>query len=65
MSYRKKLIEVAMPLDVIKREPVRYGHPSTIHLWWARRPLTACRAMVFATLVDDPSNDLPPIAADK
>jgi len=65
MTYRKKLIEVAMPLDVIKREPVRYGHPSTIHLWWARRPLTACRAMVFATLVDDPSNDLPPIAADK
>jgi len=65
MTYRKKLIEVAMPLDAIKREPVRYGHPSTIHLWWARRPLTACRAMVFATLVDDPSNDLPPDEADR
>jgi len=65
MTYRKKLIEVALPLDVIRREPVRYGHPSTIHLWWARRPLTACRALVFATLVDDPSNDLPPNEAEK
>ncbi len=64
-SYRKKLIEVALPLDVIRREPVRHGHPSTIHLWWARRPLTACRAIVFATLVDDPGNDLPPDEAEK
>ena len=65
MTYRKKLIEVAMPLDMIRREPVRHGHPSTIHLWWARRPLVACRAIVFATLVDDPSNDLPPSEAEK
>jgi putative DNA methylase len=55
-----KLIEVALPLDVINREAareksIRHGHPSTLHLWWARRPLAACRAMLFAQLVDDPS----------
>jgi putative DNA methylase len=65
MTYRKKLIEVALPLDVIKREPVRQGHPSTIHLWWARRPLAACRAMVFASVIDDPGNDLKENAASK
>lgn len=55
-----KLIEVALPLDAINREAareksIRYGHPSTLHLWWARRPLAACRAVLFAQLVDDPS----------
>jgi putative DNA methylase len=55
-----KLIEVALPLDVINREAareksIRQGHPSTVHLWWARRPLAACRAVLFAQLVDDPS----------
>lgn len=55
-----KLIEVALPLDIINREAareksIRHGHPSTLHLWWARRPLAACRAVLFAQLVDDPS----------
>ncbi len=55
-----KLIEVALPLESInqasKREKsIRHGHPSTLHLWWARRPLAACRAVLFAQLVDDPS----------
>jgi putative DNA methylase len=55
-----KLIEVALPLDVINKEAareksIRQGHPSTLHLWWARRPLAACRAVLFAQLVDDPS----------
>lgn len=58
--YRKKLIEVALPLEVINKESsreksIRHGHPSTLHLWWARRPLAACRAVLFASLVDDPS----------
>jgi putative DNA methylase len=58
---RRKLIEVALPLDVINREAareksIRHGHPSTLHLWWARRPLAACRAVLFAQLVDDPSS---------
>ena len=56
----KKLIEVALPLDAInaasKREKsIRHGHPSTLHLWWARRPLAAARAVIFAQMVDDPS----------
>lgn len=60
MSYRKKLIEVALPLEVIneasaREKSIRHGHPSTLHLWWARRPLAACRAVLFASLVDDPS----------
>lgn len=60
-SYRKKLIEVDLPLDEInaesKREKsIRHGHPSTLHLWWARRPLAACRAVIFASMVDDPSS---------
>ena len=70
MSYRKKLIEVALPLDAINRasareKSIRHGHPSTMHLWWARRPLAACRAVLFASLVDDPSNDLPEEQATK
>ena len=61
MTYRKKLIEVALPLDAINREAsreksIRHGHPSTLHLWWSRKPLAACRAVLFASLVDDPSS---------
>lgn len=57
---KRKLIEVALPLEVINRESareksIRHGHPSTLHLWWARRPLAAARAVLFAQLVDDPS----------
>jgi putative DNA methylase len=55
----RKLIEVALPLDAInvaaaKEKSIRYGHPSTLHLWWARRPLAAARAVIFAQLVNDP-----------
>ena len=55
MTHRKKLIEVAMPLETINREAareksIRHGHPSTLHLWWARRPLAACRAVLCAAL---------------
>jgi len=58
---KKKLIEVALPLEAINRESareksIRHGHPSTLHLWWARRPLATCRAVLFASLVDDPSS---------
>ena len=61
MNYHKKLIEVALPLEAINKESareksIRHGHPSTLHLWWARRPLAACRAVLFASLVDDPSS---------
>jgi putative DNA methylase len=57
---RTKLIEVALPLEAINRESareksIRHGHPATLHLWWARRPLAAARAMLFAQLVDDPA----------
>lgn len=60
-GYRKKLIEVSLPLEAINKESareksIRHGHPSTLHLWWARRPLAACRAVLFASLVDDPSS---------
>ncbi len=60
-TARRKLIEVALPLEAINRESareksIRHGHPSTLHLWWARRPLAACRAVLFASLVDDPSS---------
>ncbi len=60
-TYKKKLIEVAIPLEAInaasaKEKSIRQGHPSTLHLWWARRPLAACRAVLFAQLVDDPSS---------
>jgi putative DNA methylase len=58
---KKKLIEVALPLEAINMESareksIRHGHPSTLHLWWARRPLAACRAVLWASLVDDPSS---------
>ncbi len=60
MTYKKKLIEVALPLEAINEESareksIRHGHPSTLHLWWARRPLAAARAVIFSSLVDDPS----------
>jgi putative DNA methylase len=55
----KKLIEVALPLDDIngaaaREKSIRHGHPSTLHLWWARRLLAAARAVLFAQLVNDP-----------
>ncbi|MCV7221018.1 DUF1156 domain-containing protein [Mycolicibacterium elephantis] len=58
---KRKLIEVALPLEAINRESareksIRHGHSSTLHLWWARRPLAAARAVLFAQLVDDPSS---------
>ena len=58
---KRKLIEVSLPLEAINRESareksIRHGHPSTLHLWWARRPLAAARAVLFAQLVDDPSS---------
>jgi putative DNA methylase len=61
MRTRKKLIEVALPLEAINKasareKSIRHGHPSTLHLWWARRPLAAARAVIFAQMVDDPSS---------
>jgi putative DNA methylase len=62
MTYRKKLIEVALPLEAINEESSRRkrkapaGYPTTLHKWWAQRPLAACRAVLFASLVDDPSS---------
>src|ERR1700704_5633287 len=60
-KVKKKLIEVALPLEEINREAareksIRHGHPSTLHLWWARRPLAACRAVLFGSLVGGPSS---------
>ncbi|NJP07121.1 MAG: DUF1156 domain-containing protein, partial [Chloroflexaceae bacterium] len=59
-TMNRKLIEVALPLDKInaasaREKSIRHGHPSTLHLWWARRPLAAARAVIFAQLVDDPA----------
>lgn len=56
---KKKLIEVALPLEAInaasaREKSIRHGHPSTLHLWWSRKPLATCRAVLFASLVDDP-----------
>lgn len=60
VKVRKKLIEVALPLEAINKaaareKSIRHGHPSTLHLWWARRPLAAARAVIFSQMVDDPS----------
>jgi putative DNA methylase len=60
VKTRRKLIEVALPLEAInaasaREKSIRHGHPSTLHLWWARRPLAAARAVIFAQMVDDPS----------
>lgn len=62
VGHKPKLIEVALPLAAINAEAareksIRHGHPSTLHLWWARRPLAAARAVIWASLVDDPSGD--------
>ena len=61
MTQRRKLIEVDLPLDAINRQSARgrssrHGHPSSLHQYWARRPLAACRAVIFASLVDDPED---------
>ena len=66
---RKKLIEVALPLDAINRasareKAIRHGHPSTLHLWWARRPLAAARAVIFAQMIDDPSEYVDVLLSD-
>src|ERR1700679_3091816 len=62
MNVRKKLIEVALPLEAInaasalEKQPFTRRHPRSMHIWWARRPLAAARAVIFAQLVDDPSS---------
>lgn len=66
----KKLIEVALPLEAInaassREKSIRHGHPSTMHLWWARRPLAAARAVIWASLVDDPSSNLDKFPTEK
>lgn len=58
--HAKKLIETSIPLDEInaqsvREKSIRKGHPSTLHLWWARRPLAAARCVIFASMVDDPA----------
>lgn len=60
-EYKKKLIETSLPLEAINAESareksIRHGHPSTLHLYWARRPLATARAVLFAQLVDDPDS---------
>src|SRR6266511_795872 len=62
MARRRRLIEVAFPLEEVsahsrREKNVRHGHISTLHIWWARRPLAACRAFIYSSLVDDPETD--------
>jgi putative DNA methylase len=69
MKNTKKLIEVALPLEAIntasaREKSIRHGHPSTLHLWWARRPLAAARAVIFAQMVDDPSTYVSTLRSD-
>ena len=69
MTPSRKLIEVALPLDAINKasareKSIRHGHPSTLHLWWARRPLAAARAVIFAQMVDDPSEYVDVLLSD-
>jgi putative DNA methylase len=69
MKQSTKLIEVALPLEAINKasareKSIRHGHPSTLHLWWARRPLAAARAVIFAQMVDDPSAYVDVLRAD-
>lgn len=69
MRQKKKLIEVALPLDAINKasareKSIRHGHPSTLHLWWARRPLAAARAVIFSQMVDDPSEHTETLLSD-
>ena len=68
-TQKKKLIEVALPLEAInvasaREKSIRHGHPSTLHLWWARRPLAAARAVIFAQMVDDPSGYVDTLLGD-
>jgi putative DNA methylase len=69
MKQGKKLIEVALPLEAINKasareKSIRHGHPSTLHLWWARRPLAAARAVIFSQMVDDPSEYVDVLRSD-
>src|SRR3954468_12643229 len=69
-TRRKKLIEVALPLEAInaaciREGAIRQGHPNTLHLWWARRRLAAARAVIFAQMVDDPSASPDPVPSEK
>lgn len=68
-ALKKKLIEVALPLEAINKasareKSIRHGHPSTLHLWWARRPLAAARAVIFSQMVDDPSGYVDVLRSD-
>ena len=61
-TYPKRLIEVDLPIKRIsaharREKSIHHGHISTLHIWWARRPLAACRAVLFSSLVDDPDSD--------
>jgi len=69
MTHRKKLIEVALPLEAINKasareKSIRHGHPSRLHRWWTRRPLAAARAVIFSQMVDDPSPYVDVLRAD-
>ena len=69
MTHMKKLIEVALPLDAVntasaREKSIRHGHPCTLHLWWARRPLAAARAVIFSQMVDDPSEYVDVLLSD-
>ena len=69
LATSRKLIEVALPLEAInvasaREKAIRHGHPSTLHLWWARRPLAAARAVIFAQMVDDPAEYANELLAD-
>ena len=69
IGHKKKLIEVALPLDAINKasareKAIRHGHPSNLHRWWARRPFVSARAVIFAQMVDDPSAYVNVLAAD-
>lgn len=69
-AYRKKLIEISLPLSAINKasineKAIRHGHPSTLQLWWSRKPLAACRAVLFASLIDDPSEHLEKFPSEK
>jgi putative DNA methylase len=69
VKLRRKLIEVALPLEAINKasvreKSIRHGHPSTLHLWWARRPLATARAVIFSQMVDDPSEYVDELLVD-
>jgi len=70
VKNKKKLIEVALPLKAIneasaREKSIRHGHPSTLHLWWARRPLAAARSVIFSQMVDDPTGYIDELKSDK